>query len=304
MDAPDLINNENNEGNGKYIIDPQQKAESTNSIVREGEHQATGENVIIKEIKLETQSHKEVFKNEVYLLGKLSECKYIVKAYSSFILNGSGFIIMEKVESDLLSLISEKPLKEHIAKSIFHQIVLGLHFMHEHRVCHRDIKPENILVQRILGDKEPYYQVKLCDFGSACEWKSEDKTVTGVQGTLMYVAPEVKKRLPYNPQKADIYSLGILLHVILTALFPYDSSYGKNPSLSKEPEIIFSRKLPSDAKDLLKKMLYKKPSSRIEMRGILNHEWLREVSQTDKRESRFHPSHIFSSFRHPRHNKT
>lgn len=297
MSTPELI--VNNEGNGKYRIEKFEKAKSSNSIVREGENIGTGENVITKEIKLESKAHQLVFKNEVYLLEKLSSCPYIVKAYSSFILHDCGYIVLEKIEADLLSLIETDPLEEKIAKSVFYQVALALQFMHEKRVCHRDIKPENILVEKI--DTEPYYNVKLCDFGSACEWEPDSKTINGVQGTIMYVAPEVKKRVPYVPQKADIYSLGILLHVILTALFPYDASYGKNPSLDEDPEIIISKKVPLDAKNLISRMLCKNPHSRIDMKGILSHEWLHDVSDCHHYKSKFRPSHIVSAIRAYRH---
>ena len=88
---------------------------------------------------------------------------------------------------------------------------------------HRDIKLENILVD--LEDKDDGTQEIVCkisDFGLAFEMK-EKSNQTGIRaGTAIYVAPELIKAKQYG-QEIDIWSLGVLTHVMLTGYAPYDA---------------------------------------------------------------------------------
>ena len=71
-----------------------------------------------------------------------------------------NFVVLEYVEHDLGELISEYPtaFNEAFIKTVTHQILNGLVYMHEQSLLHRDLKPSNVLYS-----KEGC--VKLCDFG-------------------------------------------------------------------------------------------------------------------------------------------
>ena len=75
----------------------------------------------------------------------------------------------------------------------------------------RDIKLENTL----LDAAQPLPNVKLCDFGYS---KNEfvDSRPKTVSGTPDYIAPEVLLNDQYDGMKADIWSCGVMLYVMLT----------------------------------------------------------------------------------------
>mmetsp|Transcript_36766 Transcript_36766/g.54014 ORF Transcript_36766/g.54014 Transcript_36766/m.54014 type:complete len:390 (-) Transcript_36766:127-1296(-) len=91
--------------------------------------------------------------------------------------------------------------------------------LHKHNIIYRDLKPENIGFD-VRDD------VKIFDFGLAKELHPEDKLadgtykLTGVTGSLRYMAPEVATWKNYN-LTADVYSYSILLWSILSAEIPF-----------------------------------------------------------------------------------
>ena len=80
--------------------------------------------------------------------------------------------------------------------------------IHNQGIIHKDIKPKNILF-----DKTGYF--KICDFGV-----SKEKASSRYGGTMGYMAPEVVKNKP-NSFQADFFSLGVLLHKMITGKNPY-----------------------------------------------------------------------------------
>ncbi|VDM63506.1 unnamed protein product [Angiostrongylus costaricensis] len=89
----------------------------------------------------------------------------------------------------------------------------ALAYLHGRKIVHRDVKPENLL----LFNKK---QARLCDFGLAC-------TVLGplyrVCGTPTYCAPEILNESGYG-FAVDVWSLGVLLHVMLVGFAPFRST--------------------------------------------------------------------------------
>ena len=89
---------------------------------------------------------------------------------------------------------------------IFVQLVMGLRYIHEvSGVVHRDLTPNNIMLDEIRN-------VKITDFGLARSFggsskDAENKLMTSVVGTIVYVCPEIIQHQPYG-SKADVWSLG------------------------------------------------------------------------------------------------
>ncbi len=96
---------------------------------------------------------------------------------------------------------------------------------HQHLVVHRDLKPGNILV---TADGVP----KLVDFGIARLLEdSAPHTVTGFAPmTPAYASPEQVRREPVATS-SDVYSLGVVLHELLTGVGPYDVAPGNVEAL-------------------------------------------------------------------------
>ena len=83
-------------------------------------------------------------------------------------------------------------------------------YMHQNDVVHRDLKPENL----ILAQKDNDYDLRLADFGLA-SFITEGALLKLRCGSPGYVAPELLEDLGYD-KKADIFSAGVILYVLLT----------------------------------------------------------------------------------------
>ncbi len=127
-------------------------------------------------------------------------------------------IVSELAEENLDQFVMkhESDLDEETILRIFTQIVIGIHSMHNNKVDHRDLKPLNILLF------ENGKIAKIADFGLARHIQNIDTQLTADVGTFKYMAPEAKLSKP-TPFKSDIYSLGLILHFMLTKTLPlYD----------------------------------------------------------------------------------
>jgi serine/threonine protein kinase len=94
---------------------------------------------------------------------------------------------------------------------IMWQVCRGLQAAHDHGLVHRDLKPSNIFV---LNDDT----VKIIDFGVV--HLADARSVTGLKGTLQYMAPEQIEMKPATPL-SDIFSLGVVCYEILSGRKPF-----------------------------------------------------------------------------------
>ncbi|XP_074590738.1 serine/threonine/tyrosine-protein kinase HT1-like [Curcuma longa] len=88
----------------------------------------------------------------------------------------------------------------------------GMQYLHSQGVIHRDLKSHNLL----LNDE---MRVKVADFGTSC-LETQCRESKGNMGTYRWMAPEMIKEKPYT-KKVDVYSFGIVLWELTTALVPY-----------------------------------------------------------------------------------
>mmetsp|Transcript_12983 Transcript_12983/g.14932 ORF Transcript_12983/g.14932 Transcript_12983/m.14932 type:complete len:227 (-) Transcript_12983:167-847(-) len=101
-------------------------------------------------------------------------------------------------------LRKQNALSESIVAFYADQILSALQYIHQEGYAHLDIKLDNILL-------DDYFNIRLSDFGSALK-VNETLMTEFRRGTPKYMAPEVFELKPgesFNPQKADVYSLGI-----------------------------------------------------------------------------------------------
>ena len=86
---------------------------------------------------------------------------------------------------------------EDCGRYFIHQLVDVLSYMHKRNVVHRDLKLENILLDEKLN-------VKVSDFGFS-SYKHVRK-LKSYNGTMTYMAPEIKEGLVYNGKQTDVFS--------------------------------------------------------------------------------------------------
>ncbi|CAD5189976.1 unnamed protein product [Musa acuminata subsp. malaccensis] len=88
----------------------------------------------------------------------------------------------------------------------------GMQYLHSQGVIHRDLKSQNLLLNDVR-------RVKVADFGTSC-LETQCRESKGNMGTYRWMAPEMIKEKPYT-RKVDVYSFGIVLWELTTALVPY-----------------------------------------------------------------------------------
>jgi serine/threonine protein kinase len=134
--------------------------------------------------------------------------------------DGRLFLVTPYIEGGTLATRLQKtgPLALAEVRRLFVPLVQAIAYIHRRGVVHRDLKPTNVMLD--TEDNEVY--VRLIDFGIASlqgQSASPPLTVAGHEmGTVAYMAPERLSGIaaPSN----DIFSLGVILHQMLTGRFP------------------------------------------------------------------------------------
>lgn len=174
---------------------------------------------------------------------------------------------------------NEKRVWFSIIRGLFRQCISCIAWMHSKRYCHRDLSLENIL----LTDQGV---AKIIDFGVTLKYDSEDfQTPAGFVGKQGYCSPEVYGLQEYDGRKADIWSLGVILFVLLTGAPPYaiplnsDSGFriimeGKLADLLEA----WKRPIEPDSQDLLMR-IFRLENERLPMHEILTHSYALEPTE-------------------------
>lgn len=172
---------------------------------------------VLKEEYLANEEFRRRFKNESKAIAVLSHPN-IVKVYDVSFGDRLQYIVMEYIEGITLKEYIEKRGVIDWNEALFFiiQILRALQHAHDKGVVHRDVKPQNIM---LLENGT----IKVADFGIARFSHSESRTVTEKAiGSVHYISPEQAKG-ELTDEKADIYSVGIMLYEMLTGKLPFDS---------------------------------------------------------------------------------
>ncbi|KAK3162326.1 hypothetical protein QOZ80_1BG0088240 [Eleusine coracana subsp. coracana] len=167
-------------------------------------------------------------------------------------------------------------LSEDSARRYFHQLVSAVDYCHSRGVYHRDLKPENLL----LDDNE---NLKVSDFGlsALAESKRQDGLLHTTCGTPAYVAPEVLSRKGYDGAKADVWSCGVILFVLVAGYLPFhDTNLIEMYRKISRAEFRCPRSFSTELKDLLYKILDPDPSTRFSISRIKRSAWYRKPIET------------------------
>ena len=186
-------------------------------------------------------------------------------------------------KEDLFNYIfyPKTPFTEPIARSLFKDILQCVKECHSRNVVHLDLKLENIMFNK-------HYEVKLCDFGFAQEINNDNKLIETFVGTESYSAPEIIMRQPFNGYKADVFSLGVILFIMLTGKRPFRNArkfdgyyqyirkgnlelFWKNIKKSNDGLM-----LSEEAVDLISKMICYDSNERISIDEILEHSFMKK----------------------------
>lgn len=251
-----------------------------------------GRKFVLKEQLIMDKNDEVMYKQEAEILKYLSaspNCnKHILCYYDFQITNNIAYLLTNYINGEELfdffyrcgRYLSEKA-KCIKYLNLFIQIVSVVQELHHLGIVHRDLKLENIIVQ-------PNGNIVLIDFGFACFFKEKGSTTisesnipensyesrnlnsnlnsnfcSGYKGTLSYAGPEsFEKKLTFkNIAKSDVYALGVIFYIIITAGFPYKPSvypyYTKNAQAK-----ITNINIPDALKNLVNDMILFDPNQR------------------------------------------
>ncbi len=211
------------------------------------------------------------------------EHPFIVILRYAFQTKAKLYMVSNSPHSQVFDFISGGELFQHLKAAEFFpepracfyaaEILLALEFLHKRRIIYRDLKPENVLL-----DAEGH--VKITDFGLAKQLKDdpEHSRTTTFCGTDEYLAPEIILNEPYD-ESVDLWALGILIFEMLTGWAPWQDPNRKAlfDKIVRLPLDLSHKNLSTNAKDLLGKMLVKRPQSRLKLPDIKKHAFFSSI---------------------------
>lgn len=236
---------------------------------------STGMSVAIKMIdkeKVLKVGMIDQIKREISVM-RLIRHPHVVELYEVMATKTKIYFVMECAKGgELFNKVAKGKLKEDVARRYFQQLIAAVDFCHSRGVCHRDLKPENLLL-------DENGNLKVSDFGLSAlsESKRQDGLLHTTCGTPAYVAPEVINRRGYDGSKADIWSCGVILFVLLAGYLPFhDSNLMEMYRKIGKGEFKFPNWFAPDVRRLLSKILDPNPNTRISMTKIMESSWFRK----------------------------
>lgn len=257
-----------------------------NAKVSQARDLSTGKTVAIKIIPRCTKGGKHIiekqFLEEVKMMRLAQGHRNCVKIQDSFTDHEGYYIVMEfAAGGEIYQRVLEKGRYcEGAAARIMIEVLMAVGYLHQNGIVHFDIKPENVIL--CSGD-DGVPEVRLADFGSA--FSRAEGCLTPKSYTLAYSAPEVLQRRQVVDEKADMWSLGVLMYVLLSGRHPFEP----NGPISDEElmrRIMFQdpefqspamRHVSPVAKDLMKQLMKKDRRQRPSAIEALAHPWFSAV---------------------------
>ncbi len=159
------------------------------------------------------EEFRQGFESEAKAMAKLNHPN-LIGVYDFGEADGMLYIVMEYVNGkSLFHSTHGQAVDPSDALRIVSETCSGLENAHSHGILHRDIKPANILLD---SNASP----KIGDFGLARALESQIQEGEQIFGTPGYTAPEVLEPPFSFDQRADVFSVGVMLHELLTGSLP------------------------------------------------------------------------------------
>eukprot|EP01018_Ginkgo_biloba_P024000 Gb_36141 [translate_table: standard] len=146
-----------------------------------------------------------------------TDSPYVVKCYGVFDQGGEVQFVLEFMDGGSLDK-KTKGMSEPLLAEVARQVLLGLKYLHSHKIVHRDIKPSNLLLNTRGG-------IKIADFGVSRILSRTLDPCNSHVGTYAYMSPEridpVTNDGQYDGYAGDIWSLGLSLLECYIGHFPF-----------------------------------------------------------------------------------
>uniref|UniRef100_A0A8K9X280 protein kinase C n=1 Tax=Oncorhynchus mykiss TaxID=8022 RepID=A0A8K9X280_ONCMY len=166
------------------------------------------------------------------------------------------FVMEYAAGGDLMMHIHTDVFQE--PRAVFYAacVVLGLQYLHDHKIVYRDLKLDNLLL-----DTEGY--VKIADFGLCKEGMGYQDRTSTFCGTPEFLAPEVLTETSYT-RAVDWWGLGVLIFEMLVgeSPFPGDDEEEVFDSIVND-EVRYPRFLSTEAISIMRRLLRRNPERRL-----------------------------------------
>ncbi|XP_001627621.2 calcium/calmodulin-dependent protein kinase kinase 1 isoform X2 [Nematostella vectensis] len=182
------------------------------------------------------------------------------------------YLVFELMDKGDVMEVPGPPLQQETARTHFRELVLGVEYLHHHKIVHRDIKPSNLLVSESGS-------IKIADFGVADVFEGDDALLSKTAGSPAFMAPESLQtsRDKYSGKAVDVWAMGITLYCFVFGKCPFEDEnrMGLYEKIrTKELEFPEEPVLNPKLEDLLLRMLTKNPKERITIPEIKEHPWV------------------------------
>ena len=225
--------------------------------------------VAVKILKEEFSDNSEFlrrFRNESKAISVLSHPN-IVKVYDVSFGDRIQYIVMEYIEGITLKKYLERShaIKWQDAIHFTSQILHAMQHAHSKGIIHRDIKPQNVMLL-------PDGNIKVMDFGIARFSDSQTHTMTDKAiGSVHYIAPE-QARGDITDEKADIYSVGVMLYEMLTGQLPFEADNAVSVAIMQlqsqpQPPRDINPLIPDGLEEITLRAMQKQPGQRYQSAG-------------------------------------
>ncbi|VDM44038.1 unnamed protein product [Toxocara canis] len=252
---------------------------------------------ILFKSQLQKANVEHQLRREIEIQGHLRH-PHILRLYNYFADEKRIYLILEYAERGELykELQKYQRFEEERAAKLMFQMADALQYCHEKKVIHRDIKPENLLIG-LQGE------LKIADFGWSVHAPSSRRAT--MCGTLDYLPPEMiqghdhdEKVIPFlcfheavrvgsvsyltdaavlSISRVDLWSLGVLCYEFLVGRPPFESKTSSETyKLILKVRYDFPPYVSGDARDLISKLLRRRPEERLSLKGVMQHPWIRK----------------------------
>jgi beta-lactam-binding protein with PASTA domain/tRNA A-37 threonylcarbamoyl transferase component Bud32 len=218
---------------------------------------------ILKDEFLANEEFTRRFKNESKAIAILSHPN-IVKVFDVSFGNRIQYIVMEFIDGITLKeyIEQQKDIRWKEAVHFTVQILRALQHAHDKGIVHRDIKPQNIMLL-------PDGTIKVTDFGIARFARSDIRVTSAAEkaiGSVHYISPE-QARGEITDEKADIYSVGVMLYEMLSGKLPFEADNAVSIAIMQmqtEPKKIreINPDIPDGLEEITVKAMQKDPAKR------------------------------------------
>lgn len=223
---------------------------------------------IIDKTVLDKENLKKIWR-EIEIMKKVGKHENITRLYQVMQTEKYLMLVTEFCGGGEIfdHLVAHGRMSEPVARGYFIQIVNAIEYLHCEGVVHRDLKAENLLLTEDLRT------VKIADFGFS-NYFTPNCLLSTWCGSPPYAAPELFEGRHYNGPKADIWSLGVVLYVLVCGALPFD---GHTLQSLRSRVVSGKFRIPyfmsCDCEHLIRHMLVVDPEKRYSLSQIKNHRW-------------------------------